>query len=667
MSQQKFPLCLVSVLIFSCQPLLRGITSPLPQNQKKRAADSGAKARSEQPEHGQADRGDNQRSEPPVGAEGGAGKDKANERILRERAKLILGQLSQEAGQWKKRDAAAGLQAQIADLLWESEPASARDILVNAWETARGVEDKKQERSAYRNYSKRVEVMRQVMLVAKRRDEGLAKKWIEEMAEEKEKQSAEKKEQRGLFDDRSARSSVLLEAAQALVMENPQAAASLAIDSLQDGISFGLQTVLIALQAESRDLSERVFRAALNRLMTVGMSDPNELLILYSYLYTPGRVNAAETGDHQSKFSLAVNKSSQRIAPAAQLYPAMAAEFLHVAAGLLLNAPLPSATPNPQITARAQISVINSLIGRVEQIAPEKGAALANRRQLLMADAQYSPSPPEPPTGHIETQPGESRVEYNERRVDALEKQAESETSPLARDIAFAKAAVATDAEDYERGWRLAGKIQDKRLKSDVTNWIAYRATLHFIQKDNFAMAAELNNKNEDLAQRAVCFVSGAQRLIAAKENSRAEDWLREAGALARKAERDEHWAKIALGLVGAWGKLDRSAALQALRDAVAVMNKFADDMIYADKGPAIMRFSGVGASDLNSYTRGFGLESALAVFPPEDFDGVYNAVNDLESPEARGTAKLVLCRQVLKGASQQPVDKSKVPPEKHH
>ncbi len=122
----------------------------------------------------------------------------------------------------------------------------------------------------------------------------------------------------------SARSAVLLETALGIAKENPQAAASLAIDSLRDGISFGWQTVLIALQAESGNLAERVLRAALNRLVTVG-------------------------------------KSASTIAPAAQSNPALAAEFLRVATGLLLNAPLPSATPNPPVTARAQISVINSL------------------------------------------------------------------------------------------------------------------------------------------------------------------------------------------------------------------------------------------------------------------------------------------------------------------
>src|SRR5262245_15733725 len=136
MSMYKCLLCALAVSIFSCHPFLEGLANPPAQNQKK-AADSVV------------------RDEPD--------KDKTSEQPLRERAKLILCLLSQESRQWEKKDIAAELQAQIADLLWESDAAPARDILVYAWETAKSVKDKKQERSAYRNQSKRVEVMRQVM------------------------------------------------------------------------------------------------------------------------------------------------------------------------------------------------------------------------------------------------------------------------------------------------------------------------------------------------------------------------------------------------------------------------------------------------------------------------------------------------------------------------
>ncbi|MGH9876896.1 MAG: hypothetical protein ACRD5H_04605, partial [Nitrososphaerales archaeon] len=153
MPRYKFLLCMTSIAILSCQLLLQGVAASLPQNQKKKAADSGAKAKSEQTKQERKDRGVDQHDEPTAGDKEEAGKDKGNEQLLRDKARLILGLLSQEARRWERKDVAAGLQAQIADLLWKNETEPARNILIYAWETARSIEDKKQERSAYRNYS----------------------------------------------------------------------------------------------------------------------------------------------------------------------------------------------------------------------------------------------------------------------------------------------------------------------------------------------------------------------------------------------------------------------------------------------------------------------------------------------------------------------------------
>jgi hypothetical protein len=44
-------------------------------------------------------------------------------------------------------------------------------------------------------------------------------------------------------------------------------------------------------------------------------------------------------------------------------------------------------------------------------------------------------------------------------------------------------------------------------------------------------------------------------------------------------------------------------------------------------------------------------LQSAIAVFPPDQFEQVLSVLNDITSPEARGVALLTLCRTFLKSA----------------
>ncbi|MCI0563128.1 MAG: hypothetical protein MN733_32015, partial [Nitrososphaera sp.] len=106
MPRHKFLVCLISVVIVGLQLSLQGAAISLPQNQKKKAPDSGAKAKSGQPKQERKDQGTDQNNEPSAGDSEEAGKDEAPERLLRERAKLILSLLSQEARQWEKKDVA---------------------------------------------------------------------------------------------------------------------------------------------------------------------------------------------------------------------------------------------------------------------------------------------------------------------------------------------------------------------------------------------------------------------------------------------------------------------------------------------------------------------------------------------------------------------------------
>jgi DNA-binding transcriptional MerR regulator len=234
--------------------------------------------------------------------------------LMRARVLDVLRQTAGESKDWPAASAASSVQARAADLMWEADPAAGRDTLLLAWETAGKVTEPKRERNSYRNYSKRTAARRDVLMVARRRDQPLAEKWVEEMAREKESESDGAG--RGLFDDRSERSAVLLQMAMGVVKDDPRAAADMATESLRDGISFGLQSVLVALQEQSFELAERVFRAALARLSSAGMSDPNELMILASYLYTLGRIGAANADSDPGRRNIAVSRTAATITPA---------------------------------------------------------------------------------------------------------------------------------------------------------------------------------------------------------------------------------------------------------------------------------------------------------------------------------------------------------------
>ena len=577
------------------------------------------------------------------GAQGQNARD--NELQLLKRIVDVLNATADEANKWDDKAIAARTQAQIADLIWEANPDNANNYLKAAWATTAKVEEPKREPSAFVNPSVRNAVRRDVLMVARRRNPDLAATWLDEMVEESK--SAEKRE-RGTFDDRSARSAVLLQMANAIVAENAPAAAELLIESLRDGISFNFQTTLLRIQQKDSALAEKVFRAALARLQTAGMSDANELLTLYSYLYTPGRVFGANTSDSRNQIQLALGGARVSV-PAGRQNPAMAREFLALASDLLLTAPLADGS-NAQMTARSLVSVIGLLLREVTRELPDKAALLRARAQELDSEARFSTAPIERSSDIPETRPGESKESFAERRVDLLEEQAAKGRDLLTRDIGYATAAVASTVERYQRGLDLAGKIADKNLRDGVRSWLINRAVLHFIAAGNLDEAYRLNLKNDDVAQRAVCFVVGAQSFVKDKDTTRAGEWLREAGALLKKSEPDERLSRTALGIVSTYGRFDTQSALDWLLYAVKLMRKSVPASLHDDRAPSVKRISGITPiSDPADDTAGFSLQSAVAVFPPDQFEQVLYVLNEITPHEARGTAVLTLCRNFLK------------------
>jgi hypothetical protein len=229
----------------------------------------------------------------------------------------ILYQTADQAKGWEDVRISSGIQAQAADLMWDFDPISAEGYLIKAWNKAKQAKESEEKISRFRNVSNRIEVSREVLVVARKRQPELAEKWLKELSDLAEEDFS--KRNKGLFDDRTAKSAVLLQMAMQIVETDVQAAASLATESLADGVSFGFQSVLIKIQEKNAELAAQVFRAALRRINSSGISSANEIQILYSYLYTPGGISATGGATSQGSATIAVGINQPKITSAAAL------------------------------------------------------------------------------------------------------------------------------------------------------------------------------------------------------------------------------------------------------------------------------------------------------------------------------------------------------------
>jgi hypothetical protein len=103
-------------------------------------------------------------------------------------------------------------------------------------------------------------------------------------------------------------------------------------------------------------------------------------------------------------------------------------------------------------------------------------------------------------------------------------------------------------------------------------------------------------------------------------------------------------------GMVSVYGGFDSQAAFEWFAYAVSLMRGVALVSLSDDTAPSFKRISGVTpATDFTNHTTGFSLRAAVAVFTPEQFEQVLYTIKDITPQEARGTAIVVLCSNLLK------------------
>ncbi len=562
----------------------------------------------------------------------------------------VLYRTANEAKNWDDVKVSSQTQAQIADLLWDFDAIAAESFLIRAWDKAKQSKESDEKSNRFRNSSNRVEVSREVLTVARKRQPELAEKWLKELSDLAEEDFS--KRNKGLFDDRTARSAVLLQMAMQAVETDVQTAAALATESLRDGISFGFQSVLIKIQEKNPELAAQVFRTALKRINSVGITSANEIQILFSYLYTPGRINTTADSTTQTNTTIAVGRNQPRVTSAAQLYPALAQEFIQTAARALLRMSFPPVGEEPEKSAREQYGIINTILSRLGNDSPELSQALQGRLAEITANANFSPATQTAPKEVTPIREGENGKDYQKRLLDEVLEEAEKISNPLQRDVFIAQGVLRSDAGQFEKAKSVAEHIDEKELREQIINFLIYRMSLNLLKSGNFEDTYKLIQKTSEPRQKAAVLVIGGQKLVERKDFFQAQDWLLDAQKLFEKNKStDEDWANIGFGLVFAYAQFNSIEATQILVKSGKLIKE--DSKNYnRDKAPLAIGFSGLDFSDFTSGSKNFSLESAVKSFPKEDFEQVLSTLTEINKPQAKGQAILTLSRKNLKKVS---------------
>lgn len=580
---------------------------------------------------------------------------------LRARAAELAASTADAAPAWGDRKAAVRVLCEAADLLWGDDPDRARSWLERAWESV-GVIPEEGDNSAvarYRSSSAKSRGRGMVLAVAHRHDKELADRLLAQL--EGEGGQAASRSSRGIFDDKTPRIEQLLNLSIALVGTDPDGAARLAELSLADGISFRLQSVLLALRERDQGAADRLFDAALRRL-AARPEELDEAQIIASYLFTPGRVIGVG-GDNVAAAAVSTRRPTAGRTPA-EADPVRTRRFLNVVQWNLLSSPAPSMTRNPSLQAQEIVSLAGTLEDRFKFYAPDLWTPVAQRVTAVLPDlAPRDISLPQSVKERLEIGTSTAAVpaELNRLYVDGLEEAAEKEVDPVARKFAYIRAALATPPSDLPRGLSLAGRIAEDTLRKRISSFLTYRAALAALEKGQPGEATELAQGLEPLPQ-AVVYIAAAQRLNkerqsgesdahAASRKARAAELLAAAEKMLKGSEGSREALQVRLGLVSALAPLDTRRALYSLGEIVTDVNRL-DSFDPVDAAPPqVVGLYGLPIQSSLPILRGsFSLKDAFSPLSRIEFEESLYIAGKLKAPSTRGICIMEIARGILAG-----------------
>ncbi len=556
-----------------------------------------------------------------------------------------------EATFWEDKRAAVEAMADAADLLWDENSNQSAKWLTRAWNMIDQVsETKKDEKMReFFNRSDKSGLQATVLRVAYKHDAELAEKFLKQLTE----QEPDEKKDKGAFDDKTAKSEQLLGLALQALETSPGLAFSLAERSLADGISFSLQTVLTSLRQKDVNLANRLFDAALARLST-----PDEAQVLWGYLFKSGFTFATNSS---GGMILAVNPNQQDLPAVAQTDPQRARNFLGATYQIFFSRPvLVDTTENKRRAGNIWI-LGNQLTEQYDKYATELAAA--TKAFLLQLRNQANPNrqneTSSKPESRLSKLPKDAtKEETYEALIADLEEKADKETDPIAKKLAYIRAALSTKPEDYKRGKSIAGKIEDENLQEDVVSFVLYRAVLHFVKKKELETAEELVPQIKESLRRSVAKIAVAQALLQPKtdkkieqsqivfEKQRAFSLLNDVQRDLRNEDASLNLVKTLLGATAVSSKFDKAQGLSTLEQSVQMINKLDKFNLKDASAPKLgIDLYSISSATVAAPRIGFGFGSAVEPLIETDFEQVAAIVERLAVKEVRGVGRIEAAR----------------------
>ncbi len=544
---------------------------------------------------------------------------KTQEDMNREHALSALEAILIESKSYDDQALRARVGAQVADLLWPTNPKRARNLILAVFKDAMTLKAALPVRYALR---------REIIAVARRHDPDLAGELIADV-DDKSNESREYLS-RDSLERISERGAHYLDSARDLLDAGDQnRALALARRSFLEGRSSHFIWFLTSLRQQDQAAADRIFLEALTALRSGG-ADPNDVLFFGLYLFYPGRVAAGDLSDGVEAVSYGLSFSAAPAVPVDLAVP-----YLRAAAAALLRFRVIPGQPGASGSVALKRFALLQLRPLFERYEPQ---LLGEINTELAALGPYDVSPRAP----VETAPDIAGLSTSET-ITNIEKLSSSKER---NHYFFAAAKHAIDINDFDRAMALASRIDELDLRQATFEFISFNQARTAIKRGELNEASKIAAEKLSRERSAIIYSQLASAWLERNNYPRANEEVNQAVAAATKTEDRSQRARVYIYLAEGWAKHDKLRAFELLNEAIKDINA-------AERfDPIDDRITFKIVTPLSTQTivldQGVSLLSNVSQLARVDFLRVLYLVRDLRPTAPRALGIIAACRAVL-------------------
>ncbi len=542
----------------------------------------------------------------------------------------LLQSLAVEARSYQSEPLRARMQAKIADVMWTVDKEEASALFRRAWEVAEtvdtntGVASVPGRAPANRPSTPRLNLRREILLLASRRDVALGEEFLNKLTN---KDSAETSTTVSPVEtaERLRVATEFLERDD--VSRAIQFAGPALINVRQNSIQF-----LIALRQKDAAAADQRFRALLIAANNDSSSDANTVSLFTSYVFTPWTFLVVSPEGIPSS-------TSYPLKPVPELDASLRQSYFSTASSILVR---PVAQIDQSTAGRRGTHfIIIRLLPLFQKWAPDMVASL---------NAQLAALGPEAVSGRTEERPVNRTTDEIGVRPsveDELQEQIDRAKTYEERDRAYAFAAMRAADRGELRAQDWASKIEDTDTRKGVTTFVNYSLILGLVRKKQTDQALQLIAKLDLPHTLRSNFLVRTAAQVIDTDRVRGAEIIDEALAETRRIESAAERTYSLVGLLVQMSKLNKTRTWELLSETVRNANSVSD--FTGEAGRTTLRLEGK-----------IGIQTSTELAGPDDFsnlfqrlasEGFYQALDvakTLRGEAPRAVATIAVAKSVL-------------------